>query len=78
MLSELGDGSGHPDFNLYSEFASCYRDMGLPNLTRFTGADLTELAGQVRLLDERIRQWLTEHSVNLREFATLDDFERSL
>ncbi|MCJ7544523.1 MAG: nucleotidyltransferase domain-containing protein [Phycisphaerae bacterium] len=78
MLSELRNGSGQPQFNLYSEFATYYREIGLPELMRFTGGDLTELAKQVRLFDERIRQWLIEHSVNLREFATLEDFERSL
>lgn len=78
MLSELRDGAGQGDFNLYSEFASLYREIGMPELMWFAGGDLDELTRQADRLDGRIRQWLTEQSVNLREFATLEEFERSL
>lgn len=78
MLSELREGSGHPEFNLYSEFASLYWEIGLPELMRYSGDNMTELSEQARALDVRVRQWLTEYSVNLREFATLGEYERSL
>jgi hypothetical protein len=78
MLSVLRSGAGHGDFNLYGEFASLYREIGLPDLMRITGADLTELASQTRAFDARIREWLKEQSVGLSEFVTLEELDRSL
>ena len=81
MLGELRDGAGtHPDFNLYSECAAFYRELGLPELMHsdFAAGDLDGLSKQAGLLDRRIRQWLGEQSVDLSEFETLEEFERSL
>ncbi len=78
MLSALRSGAGHGDFNLYSEFASFYREIGLPDLMRFADGDLSELANQAGVFDARIREWLGEQSVSLCEFATLEDFDRSV
>jgi hypothetical protein len=76
MLSALRAGAGHGEFNLYSELASSYREIGLPDLMRF--GDLSGLARQVGAFDAQIRQWLREQSVDLCEFATLEEFRRSL
>lgn len=78
MLSALHSGQGHADFNLYGEFASCYREIGLPELMRPTAGDLAGLAELAEQLDRRVRQWLTAGAVGLEEFATLEDFRRDL
>jgi len=78
MLNSLQHGTDYSDFNWYSEFASLYRQLGFPDLMQATRGDLPALAGQARLLDERLRQWLREQSVDLCEFETLGEFERSM
>lgn len=78
MLSALHSTSDNSDFNLYSEFALVYRQLGLPDLMQVAAADLPEMAEQARLLDDRVREWLRGQSVSLCEFATLAEFERSM
>ncbi len=78
MLNQLQSGAGHSDFNLYSEFASRYRQLGFPDLMWATSGDLPAVAEQAKLLDEKARQWLRAQSVSLCEFETLEEFERSL
>jgi len=78
MLNETRNSTGHMDFNLYSEIASIYRQLDLPDLMQCTFRDLPRLDKQARLLDVRIRDWLREQSVSLCEFESLEEFERSL
>lgn len=78
MLHDAMSGPKHRDFNLYSEFASEYYALGLPDLMEAGIEDPTVLARRTRLLDERIRQWFAERSVGLEEYRTLDDFRQSL
>lgn len=79
MLATLRPGAGdHPDFNLYSEGAELYQEIGLPDLLALPPSDLQALTEQVSLLDTRVRAWLGEQSVDLQEFATVEAFERSL
>jgi predicted nucleotidyltransferase len=77
MFNELHGHTAHSNFNLYSEFASPYRQLGFPDLMRSPAGDLSQLADQVRLLDSQLRQWLQEQSVELCEFETTEEFERS-
>ena len=78
MLSEARDGPGHRDFNLYSEFASRYRELEFPDLMKCSLGALDELADQTTLLDERLRRWLREQSVDLCEIRTLEELRESL
>ena len=78
MLSQTKNGAGHKDFNLYSEFASLYRELGFPDLMKFTSVGLDTLAEQAMLLDERLRRWLCEQSVDLCEIRTLEELKESL
>ena len=78
MVGQTRQGSGHADFNLYSESASVYRELGFPDLMRFLSGPLEELADKTVLLDERLRCWLQGHSVDLCEFQTLEELGESL
>jgi predicted nucleotidyltransferase len=78
MLSQAMGRTGHREFNLYSEFASAYHELGFPDLMEFSSGPLGELAEQARLLDERLRRWLADQSVDLCEFRTLEEFRESL
>ncbi len=77
MLNSLQSGANGGDFNLYSEMAPLYRQLGFPDLMHATSGDLSELAEQARLLDARLRAWLRAQAVDLGEYETLDAFERS-
>ncbi|MEZ4645402.1 MAG: hypothetical protein R3E31_22160 [Chloroflexota bacterium] len=78
MLNSMQSGNSDPRFNLYSEFAPLYRQLSFPDLMGVAASDLTELSAQAGLLDERIRQWLGEQSVDLCEFDTFAAFKRSV
>ena len=78
MIGDTRDGPGHGEFNVYSEFASPYWECRFPNLMELSSGPLDELADQTRLLDERLRSWLCEQSVDLCEFGTLEDLKQSL
>jgi hypothetical protein len=78
MLNALQHGGDPANFNLYSEFAPVYRQLGFPDLMRVPSGDLGELAEQARLLDQQVRKWLLEQSVNLCEFESMVDLELSI
>lgn len=78
MLTGLSEVHVHYDFNLYSEYNAAYHRLALPDLMGCGSDDLAKLAEETERLDQRLRRWLTEHSVGLQEFATVEDFERSL
>ena len=44
----------------------------------WAGSDLGELSAQCRRLDERLRAWLSEQGIGLQEYATLEEFARSV
>ena len=78
ITSETHVGPAQRDFNLYSEFASQYRELELPDLMKSCSGPLDELADQTRLLDEHLRRWLQQRSVDLSEFRTLEELRQSL
>ncbi len=78
MLSNTQDGVGYGHCVLYEEFSSLYRQLGFPDLLATSSASLNELADQARLLDEKLRTWLHSQSVDLCEYATMEEFEQSL
>ncbi len=78
MLNELHSSADGSEFNLYSEFAQPYRQLGFPDLMRAASGDLSALAAQACLLDERLRLWLAAHAESLDEFESLEAFERTI
>jgi hypothetical protein len=78
ILAQNQQSDVHGDFNLYSEFATAYRKLALPDLMDLPPGGLSELAEEARLLDTRLRRWMCEQSVGLHEFETLEEFKRSL
>jgi len=78
MLNTIQNSTDHSTFNLYSEFASLYRQLGFSNLMQASSGDLSGLAEQARQLDNRVRQWFHEQSLNLCEFKTMNEFEHSV
>lgn len=66
------------EFALYGEAASAYRHAGLPDLMVVSSDSLDRLADHARVFDERLREWLREHSVDLCEFQTIKELKRSL
>jgi len=78
MLSQTKHGAARRDFNIYGEFAREYRALGFPDLMGCVSHQLEELACRARQLDERLRRWLLEQSVDLCEFRSLEEFRESL
>ncbi len=76
LLNDAAPGPGRPDFNLYHELASAYRELSFPELMASSGLD--DLASKVHLLDGRLRKWLGDESVSLGEFETMEELEASL
>lgn len=77
-LNRTKEGIGHSSFNLYSELAAMFRKFQFPDLIKFTSGSLEELGEQTKLFDERLRWFLSEQSVDLCEFNTLDELGQSL
>lgn len=78
MLNRTAEGIEHGDFNLYSEIAALYRDLGFPDLLKSTSGTLEELTEQARLFQREVRRFLGDQSVDLCELSTLDELKRSL
>ena len=72
------DGPGHGNFSLYNEFATRYRELEFPDLMESCSGPLGELSDQTRLLDERLRLWQRQNSVDLSEIRSLEELRESL
>ncbi len=68
----------HDDFNLHSELAERFRKIGFPDLLDVAGLSLDELATRTTLFDERLRDFLTEQSVDLCELDTLEELKAAV
>ena len=77
-LNQITAGIGYNDYNLYSEMASTFRAFQFPDLIEFASGSLEELGEQARRFDRHLRRFLSEHSVDLCELATLDELRHSL
>ncbi len=79
MLARTAMGWGHGDFNRYGELAAAYRNLDLPDLIEAAAAeDLDELHARTRRFDAVLRRFLTEHGVELGEFASLAALKQAL
>ena len=77
-LNQTTAGIGFSDYNLYSEMASTFRAFQFPDLIKSASGSLEELGEQARRFDRHLRRFLSEHSVDLCELATLDELRHSL
>ncbi len=50
VLSQAMTGASQRDFNLYSELASAYHELGIPDPMKFSPGPLTKLAEQTKPL----------------------------
>jgi len=78
MLHDLGQDAKDSGRERYSSVTPLFWRLGFPDLLGRRHADLDSLAQDARLLDGRLRRWLSEQGVDLNEFETLEAFERSL
>lgn len=66
LMNKVDKGFYGTDFNLLGEYIEGYQKAGFPDLTVLAAqGDLPALATQVRLLDEKVREWCTSRSVEL-------------
>jgi hypothetical protein len=76
FMEQAVKGVSYSDFNLYSEYATHYRQLGFPELMHHTAnGDTTLLAEQAERLDQAIREWLHSESINLNILETLADLD---
>lgn len=75
FMAQASDGVAYDDFNLYSEYAGPYRQLGLPELMSLHGAFLVEQAKQ---FDQKIQTWLEQHDVSLNRLASVEELAQFL
>ena len=72
MLDEAVSGKGREDRSMYGDVGQAYREVGLPDLLQIPPDQPGTMRERVGLLDDRLRKWLSEHSVCLNEYDSLD------
>ncbi len=77
-LHATEQGAGGDDFNLYSELEGPYSALQLPDLIASCSGSLQELAAEAGRFDEKLRLTLSDQSVDLCEFKSLDELAESL
>ena len=79
LMSKVKNGFYGTDFNLFGEYVKGYEKAGFPDLLEpATRGDLETLAGRVRQLDEKAREWLRTHSIALNILESEDELRRLL
>jgi hypothetical protein len=78
-LSQARTGIEYSSFNTLAEYEQAFSKFGFPDLWSYVrNEDYTGLRQQCQAFDERLRAFLTEHSVTLYDFATTDELQRFL
>jgi len=77
MLADTQSGVAQRRLALRKE-QSTYDQAGFPDLMALSFGPLDVLADAARLFDERLRDWLGKHGVDLCEFATLEELRSTL
>lgn len=75
FMAQALQGVAYGDFNLYSEYAAPYRELGLPDLMALDGTALVEQAQQ---FDQKVQIWLQQQGVSLNRLASLDELAQFL
>jgi len=79
LMNKVDRGFYGTDFNLLGEYSSGYREAGFPDLLEpASRGDLPALAAQARRLDEHVRTWFGNHSIDLNVFENPADLQRFL
>jgi hypothetical protein len=67
------------DFNLLGEYSGAYAKAGFPDMLESASTgNLVELARQVRRLDEKMREWLERHAIELNILDSEDELRQFL
>jgi hypothetical protein len=78
-MARAFSGIEYSSFNSLAEYEQDLAALGFPDLLSYLLAgDLAGLQRQCQTFDERLQQFLSEHSVELNAFATLDELQRYL
>lgn len=79
FMEQAVTGIGFTDINLYDEYAYQYRKLSFPELMQFVKAgDEGLLAQKAEEFDTRVREWLTQNSIDLNYVESLEDLKRFL
>lgn len=79
MIHAAASGSYPAESALLGDYSAAYDEVGLPDLTGAAVAgDLDALREQVRLLDARVRGWMTDRGLALDVIPDLDALRRML
>jgi hypothetical protein len=76
LLCEL-DGT-HPDAHFFSEYAKHYFEIDLPDLISLDFNQFETVSKRVKQFDSVLRRWLSNQSVSLNEYDSLEAFAQSL
>jgi len=78
-MAQAFTGVEYSSFNSLAEYEQDLVALGFPDLMPYVVAgDFAGLHRQCQVFDQRLQQFLTEHSVALNAFATLDEFQKYL
>jgi hypothetical protein len=78
-MAQATTGVEYSDFNSLSEYEQDLTAMGFPELLPFVAAgDFTGLHRQCKAFDRHLQAFLTEHSVPLNSFGTIDELQAHL
>jgi hypothetical protein len=79
LMHKVESGFHSTDLNLLGEYSAGYERAGFPDLLEpASRGDLAALASRARELDERVREWLNRHSIELNILEDEDDLLRFL
>ena len=78
-ITQAFTGIKYSSFNCIAEYEQNLGTLGFPNLLSYVVAkDFVGLYRQCQLFDQHLQKFLTEHSVSLNVFATLDELQKNL
>jgi hypothetical protein len=78
-ITQAFTGIKYSSFNCIAEYEQNLETLGFPNLLSYVVAkDFVGLYRQCQLFDQHLQKFLTEHSVSLNVFATLDELQKNL
>jgi hypothetical protein len=78
-MAQAFTGIEYSDFNSLAEYEQDLVGLGFPDLLPYVVArDFAGLYQQCQVFDQRLQQFLTEHSVALNAFATVDELQKYL
>jgi hypothetical protein len=76
FMEQASKGVHYAEFNLYSEYATQYRQLGIPELMQYVASDdAALLAKQAERFDQAIRKWLHSKSIPLNILAGVEELQ---